>query len=142
MALVKDKPADLKPENDLDAIPADLLGPIPAEIRLGANVLMMMDKPPECGDTITVVMRLKIKREGKELAGDEGQELTHFRLAKIVTAWLKGDPEPPDPNADQPALFDDDGEPTDEPQKLGDITVSVVPDISKPSFSNLTGGSE
>ncbi len=114
MALNTKQPADLPSTDSLRDIPADLLGPVPAEIRLGANVLMVMEKPPEVGDVITVSMRLKVKREAKDLGGEEGGELVHFRGCKIVAAWLKGEPEPPNADEDQGALIDEDGEINDE----------------------------
>lgn len=93
--------------NDLNKIPDDLLGPIPAEIRLGSNTLMVMDKPPEVRDVVTVMARLRIKDAGVEEAGDGGEDLTHYRKARLVTAWLAGQPKPPNPDdPDQGALFD------------------------------------
>lgn len=115
----------------LASIPADLLGPIPAEIRLGANVLMMMETPPANGDTVTVVARLRIWRTGTDQQGEDAEE-RHFRQGKIVAAWVQGQPEPPDPDEPQPGLFDDDGEPTDEPEKLGD----VMDNVARPDFSS------
>jgi hypothetical protein len=136
MALNTTMPQDIPKSSDtLADIPRDLLGPIPAEIRLGANVLMMMETPPDVGDVITVTMRLKIKRKAEDEGGEGGDERVHFRGAKIVAAWLKGDPEPPNADDDQPALFGDDGEATDDPEALGD----VLDNVSRPSFSNGAG---
>lgn len=136
MSLIDTKPKDLPSTNALDAIPADLLGPIPAEIRLGANVLMMMEEPPANGDTVTVVARLRIWRTGTDQQGEEAEE-RHFRQGKIVAAWVQGQPEPPDPEAEQPGLFDegdDEGE-GGEPERLGDI----VDNVARPDFSHVDG---
>lgn len=135
MALNTTMPQGIPTTDALASIPADLLGPIPAEIRLGANVLMMMDKPPEVKDVITVVMRLRVKDKGEGEAGDANEELVHYRRCKIVAAWLQGQPEPPNPEDEQPALFDDDGEPTDEPEALGD----VMDNVARPDFSHQDG---
>jgi hypothetical protein len=103
MALNTTMPQDIPKSSDtLAGIPRDLLGPIPAEIRLGANVLMMMETPPDVGDVITVTMRLKIKRKAEDEGGEGGDERVHFRGAKIVAAWLKGDPEPPNATMTSP----------------------------------------
>ena len=136
MAEVTDRtaPAWVPTTDELAKIPEDLLGPIPAEIRLGQNVLTMMEKPPELGDTVTVVCRLRITREGKEKAsGDADGEIRHFRAGKVVASWLKGDPEPPNPEDGQPGLFDEgEDEPIDEPERLGDIVAGV----DRPGFSS------
>ena len=131
--LVTKMPADTPTTDALASIPADLLGPIPAEIRLGANVLMMMEDPPANGDTVTVVARLRIWRTGTDQQGEEAEE-RHFRQGKIIAAWVQGQPEPPDPDEPQPGLFDDDGEPTDEPERLGDIVAGV----DRPGFSDVS----
>lgn len=113
MTLIDEKPEGLASTNLLDQIPDDLLGPIPAELRLGSNTLLILIDPRQVGDTVTISARLRIVREGKEQLNVDG-DVTHFRSAKLVAAWLKGDPEPPDAEADQPALFDSEGEPVDE----------------------------
>lgn len=132
MALSTTPPPDLKSTNTLDQIPADLLGPIPAELRIGQNVLMVQPKPPELGDTVTIVARIRITREGKEKAsGDSEGEIRHFRAGKIIAAWLKGDPEPPNPDDDdQPALISTDGEIED------DAIEPEVDNVARPDFSD------
>jgi hypothetical protein len=50
-------------------------------------------------------------REGREQLNTDG-DVTHFRNAKVIAAWIKGEPEPPDPGADQPPLFDENGDAT------------------------------
>lgn len=135
MALVTDRtaPADVPTTDALASIPADLLGPIPAEIRLGANVLMVMETPPANGDTVTVIARLRIWRTGTDQQGEDAEE-RHFRQGKIVAAWVQGQPEPPDPTAEQPGLFDDDGNPVEdeEPEDQGDD----VDNVARPNFSS------
>lgn len=134
--LVTDKPEGIPTTNALDDIPADLLGPVPAEIRLGANVLMVMEKPPEVGDVITVSMRLKVKREAKDLGGEEGSELVHFRGCKIVAAWLKGDPEPPNADDDQGALIDEEGNAVDYGDDDEGDDTDIHDGVDRPGFSD------
>lgn len=117
--------------NALASIPDDLLGPIPAEIRLGANCLMVMERPPDVGDVITVSMRLKVKRKAEDEGGEGGEDRVHFRGCKIVAAWLKGEVEPPNAEDDQPALFGEDGEPEGEDAEVFDINTGV----DRPGFS-------
>lgn len=121
--------------NALDDIPADLLGPIPAELRLGSNTLLVQETPPHVGDTVTICARLRIVREGKEQLDTDG-DVTHFRNAKVVAAWIKGDPEPPNEDEDQPALYDDDGEPTDEATGASEAEVD---NVARPDFSDKGG---
>lgn len=140
-------PADVPTTDALASIPRDLLGPIPAEIRLGANTLMVMENAPDNGETVTIVARLRIWRTGTDQQGEDAEE-RHFRQGKIVAAWVQGQPEPPDPDAEQPSLFEDedddqrdghqlDGEyhdepATDEPEVIGDILAGV----DRPGFSD------
>lgn len=105
--------ADHASTNRLDDIPADLLGPIPAELRLGSNTLLVQETPPQCGDTVTICARLRVVREGREQLNTDG-DVTHFRNAKVIAAWIKGEPEPPNPEDEQPPLYGDDMEPSNE----------------------------
>lgn len=142
MSLVDQKPAGLPSSNELDKIPDDLLGPIPAEIKLGTNVLMVMEKPPEVRDVITVVMRLRVKDAGVGEAGENNEELTHYRKCKIVAAWIKGEPEPPNADEEQPALFGEHGEVGHEPSGMDEFApneatedVDINEGVDRPAFS-------
>lgn len=131
MALNTKKPAGLPTSNELDKIPDDLLGPVPREVRLGANVLMVLDDPPRLGETRDVVVRLRFTREGAEQKAVEG-ETTYFCGGKIVTAWLLGQTVPPAEDEDQPALMDENGEiPDDEDQEPG-----IERPVDRPGFSD------
>ncbi len=133
MAEITKMPTDVPSTDALKSIPDDLLGPIPAEIKLGQAVLMVMEKPPEVRDVITVVMRLKVKDAGVAEAGEGGEELTHYRKVKVVTAWIQGDPEPPNPEDEQPAMFGEDGEiPEDEDAEPG-----IERPVDRPGFSDV-----
>ncbi|XTP37126.1 hypothetical protein ACORG1_13290 [Mycobacterium sp. TJFP1] len=137
--LVTDKPENLPTTNALDGIPADLLGPVPRELRLGANVLMVLEDPPKLGETRDVVVRLRVTREGAEQKAVEG-ETTHFCGGKIVTAWLLGQPVPPKADEDQGALIDEDGEISDEAagtEPDADGGWDDEPDnVARPNFSD------
>ena len=134
MAEITKMPPNLPSTDALRSIPDDLLGPIPAEIRLGANVLMIMEKPPEVKDVITVVMRLRVKDEGKSEGGEDNEELVHWRRVKIVTAWIQGQPEPPNPDEDQPGLFDADETGDDEGDAPDEIDINDG--VDRPGFSD------
>lgn len=129
MALNTTTPADLTTTNSLASIAADLLGPIPAEIRLGSTVLMMLDSPPEVGDVLTVTMRLKVKRKAEDEAGECGDERVHFRACKVVAAWLKGEPEPQDDADDDVPMINTDGSIAD---------TDEVDNVVRPPFSDTS----
>ena len=122
------------------ATPADLLGPVPRELRLGANVLMVLENPPKLGETRDVVVRLRVTREGAEQKAVEG-ETPHFCGGKIVTAWLLGQPIPPNADEDQGALIDEDGEISDEaagvePDEAEDDGSWDDDNVARPNFSD------
>lgn len=115
--------------NALDALPDDLLDTPPAYFALGTTP-SPMENPPEIGDVRTFTVRAVCSGIGESVRTDG--ERRHVRKFVIQAAWMKGDPEPPNADADQPALFGDDGEATDDPEALGD----VLDNVSRPSFSN------
>lgn len=135
--LVTDKPENMSSTDALADIPDDLLGPVPRELRLGPNVLMVLDPPPKLGETRDVVVRLRVTREGAEQKAVDG-DTTHFCGAKIVTAWPLGGPVPPNPDDDQGALIDEDGEINDEAADEGDVDEDDedVDNVARPDFSD------
>ncbi len=121
MSLVTQKPAELRPENDLDSIPDDLLGPVPHMIRLSGRDLFIMDKPPETGEFIKAEL---ILRAGDLLikAADGDGVTRYVRIMQFVGAKLTVEPYTPAPDAaadappEDPAMFDRNGQiPDDEP---------------------------
>ncbi|MBU8833632.1 hypothetical protein [Mycolicibacterium goodii] len=124
MALITAEPKDLPTTNALDAIPDDLLGgpPPPAEIRMSGKILLTLENPPEPGDEIVLLIRLKVNGTGVDL--HENDEEVPYRKAKLVTCWKPGtkEPQPKKTQAeldaeaeaeaakDQPPLFGDDSE--------------------------------
>ncbi|WP_283612373.1 hypothetical protein [Mycolicibacterium poriferae] len=133
MALNTTPPPDLKSTDSLKDIPRDLLGPVPRELRLGSNTLLVLENPPELGETVDVVLRIRNVREGKEKANsDIDGEVTFFCAGKTVTAWLLGQPTPPKEDDDQGALIDEDGNiPEDDEGEPGESD-----GVDRPGFSD------
>lgn len=109
-------PPDVPTTNALDKIK---LSTGRGELRLGQNVLMALDTPPILSETIDVVLRLRCVRSGEEqLAPDS--DVTHYCAMKIVTAWLRSEPEP----VEQPAMVDGDGKVIADPDANSDPDAS------------------
>lgn len=121
MPVISNKPADLTPKNDLDNIPDDLLGPVPARIEMSGKTLLVMEEPPQPGEFFKLEVTLRCKDEGRELLADGDYE--HYRKTAFISAELtvppfKPEPEPaPEP---EPGLFDESGDiPADEGDEDG-----------------------
>lgn len=120
MSLITQKPAELRPENDLDKIADDLLGPAPATIRMSGKDMLVMDKPPEMGEFVKMEVTMRCKNDGRTLLADGGIE--HYRVmsfvaAKVTTEPYKPEPEDAPPPNDDPAMIDEHGNiPDDEPE--------------------------
>lgn len=110
MGIITDRtaPPDVPTTNALASI-EDPDAVVPHEMRLGQNVLLMLDEPPRLGETRNIVVRLRCNRIGEEQPAVDG-EIRYFCGNTIVTAWELGKPKPPDPDQEQPALFGEDGE--------------------------------
>ncbi len=127
MALITENPGGLPPEeNTLRDIPDDLLGPAPATIRMSGKDMLVMTKPPEMGEFVKLEVTMRCKNDGRTLLADGGIE--HYRVmtfvaAKVTTEPYKPEPEDVPPPDDDPAMFDRDGnisdEPEDEPEPSG-----------------------
>lgn len=109
MAIVKEMPADIPTTNALANIPDDPNN-VAREIRLGANVLLVLDDAPGMQETRDIVLRLRTWRRGEDQPTPDG-ETTYFCQTKIVTAWELGKPKPPNADENQPGLYDEAGEP-------------------------------
>lgn len=123
MALITDKPADLKPQNDLDKISQEELGPLPQMIRLSGRDLFEMDSPPATGQYIKAEV---IMRAGDLLlkAPDADGVSRHVRIMQYVGAKLTVEPYTPEPEPEpepDPAMIDEDGSiPADDEGDLDD----------------------
>jgi hypothetical protein len=114
--LVKDKPENIPSTNELDKHHVDSGE---REIRLGQNVLLVLDDPPKLGETRDIVLRMRCVRRAADQLNTDG-DITHFCGMKIVTAWELGAPKPPDPNENQGSLLDVDGNVEDDPDSDND----------------------
>lgn len=110
MALIKDKPENTP---TTDALAGLQVEPAEREIRLGQNVLLVLDDPPKLGDTRDIVLRLRCKTRAEEQNNAEG-DITHYCGMKIVTAWELGQPKPPLPEENQLSLITADGDEADD----------------------------
>lgn len=96
MSLITKKPSELKPVNDLDSIPDDLLGgpPSPADIVLAGKTLTTLASPPGPGETVILMIRLRVYDEGTAY-GDNGLgEPAPYKKTKLVSCWIPGQKEP------------------------------------------------
>lgn len=108
MALVTDKPKDIPSSNDLDnVVDPDANDAEPAYLSFGSTPAALSD-PPEVGQVRTYIVRVECTGQSESVRTDG--EHRYGRKLSILWAVLKGKAEPPDPDADQPALFDEDGE--------------------------------
>ena len=139
--LVTDKPENLPTTNTLDKIPADLLGPVPAEIQLAGKTLKILEKPPQAGETIDLMIRLRVYDVGVAYGDNGTGEPSHYRKTKLIDCWLPSEPAPPNADEDQGALIDEDGE-------ISEEAAGVEPDadeddgswdddnVARPNFSD------
>lgn len=105
MALVTDKPDDIPTSNDLDHID---LGDIPPAYLSFGSTPNAMSEPPEVGEIRTYVVRVECTGQSESVRTDG--EHRFGRKLSVLWAVQKGKTEPPDPDAEQPALFGEDGE--------------------------------
>ena len=108
MAIVTDKPEGLHSGNDLDyVIDPDANDAEPAYLSFGSTPAAMSN-PPEVGQKRTYIVRVECTGQSESVRTDG--EHRYGRKLSILWAVQKGKAEPPDPDGDQPALFDEDGE--------------------------------
>ena len=126
MALITEQPKDLPTAlNDLDSIPDDLLSIPPAYLSFGTTPCGL-ESPPNMDDAETYVIRARCVGESRSERSDG--EVRHVRKLQIQWCIKQGQPEPPDDESDQGALFDEDGEVSDE--------ASGLDDVERPDFSD------
>lgn len=105
MALVTDKPKDIPSSNDLDnVVDPDANDAEPAYLSFGSTPAALSD-PPEVGQVRTYIVRVECTGQSESVRTDG--EHRYGRKLSILWAVPKGKAEPPDPDADQPSLFDD-----------------------------------
>lgn len=157
MALIKDRkaPKDVPVTSDTLANIVDPDAVPPAEIRAFGKTLLTVAQPPEPGETIVVLMRLRVYDVGTEFNENGEGEGTPYRKMKLVSCWTPGstEPQPKKTKADedaeaekaaaenQPPLFEEDEPGTDaedadeyhdDPEALGELLGGV----DRPGFSD------
>lgn len=157
MSLITDRtaPPDVPTTNALDDI-VDPDAVDPAEIRAFGKTLLTVADPPAPGDTIVLLVRLRVYDVGTEFNENGEGEGTPYRKTKLVSCWKPGstEPQPKKSKADldaeaeaaaaenQPALYEDEPIPgidSSEPEALGDILNDTDPednDVDRPPFSD------
>lgn len=106
MTLVTDKPDGLHSGNDLDyVIDPDADDTPPAYLSFGSTPAAYAN-PPTVGETRTYIVRVTCTGTSESVRTDG--EHRYGRKLSILWAVEKGKAEPPDPDGDQPSLFDDD----------------------------------
>lgn len=133
MGQVKDKPAGLKSTNELDKHPDEDGG---AELRLGSNVLIVMDEPPALCDNIDIVVRLRVVDKGVSKETADSDE-TAYRRCRLVTAWPLGKKPPASADENQGSMLDVvDGNPVPSAEATGEDEVVDAEVIDSPDFSD------
>lgn len=131
MGIDTTKAHDHPTTNALASIPDDLLSNPPAYYKLGITPAPVED-PLAAEDSGIYCVRIVCTGEHGPLMRGDG-ERRFERSMKIQAIWKLGDPTPPDPDEEQPGLFDDGDQPTDgEPESLGDI----MDNVARPDFSS------
>jgi hypothetical protein len=127
MTLITDRtaPADVPSTNALDAIDVADHGTPPAYLNFGQSPCAI-ENPPAVGEVRTYIVRARCTAEHGPIERKDG-EMRYTRTMAAQLVWEQGTPQPPDPDEEQPALFDEGGE----PEAVGDILDGVeIPDNS------------
>ncbi|PQM51803.1 hypothetical protein C5U48_12815 [Mycolicibacter virginiensis] len=104
----REAPADVPTTNNLvNIVDPDANDVPPAYLGFGGTP-NAMDNPPEVGEKRTYIVRVECTGQSETVRTDG--ERRFGRKFHILWAVEKGAAEPPDPDGDQPALFDEDGE--------------------------------
>lgn len=110
MAHITDRtaPADIPTTNALvNLVDPDADDTPPAYLSFGSTPAAY-GSPPEVGEKRTFIVRVECTGQSESVRTDG--EHRYGRKLNILWAVEKGKAEPPDPDGDQPALFDEDGE--------------------------------
>lgn len=114
MGIVTDRqaPADVPSTDTLRDLPDDdLLQIPPAYYKFGVTPAPIED-PLSADETGVYCVRVVCSGEHGPLIRGDG-ERRYERSMKIQAIWKLGEPEPPNPDDEQPGLFDENGEPTE-----------------------------
>lgn len=130
MAEIKEKPTGLASTNALDNLPDDLLDTPPAYYSFGQTPAPMED-PAGIDDWDIFVIRARCV--GMSQSERSGGEMRHGRKMQIQWCIKKGQPEPPDPEEEQPGLFDESGMDEFAPNEA---TPDETDNVARPDFSD------
>lgn len=153
MTIITEKPEGLKSSNDLDYIvDPDEQTPertLRAEIQMSGKTMTVVENPPDCGDTITLMVELKVTAEGREKR-KSSDEYAYYRKTRLVACWLPGGAKPErkktqaelDAEAaaaaaeNQPPLYpvDDNGQPVEDTDEV--VDEDQDDDFGRPPFSD------
>lgn len=111
MGIDTTKAHDHPSTNALDHLPDDLLDSPPAYYSFGQTPAPMED-PLNIDDWDIFMIRARCVGSSQSERSDG--EMRHGRKMQIQWCVKKGQPEPPDPEEEQPGLFDEGGEPTED----------------------------
>lgn len=123
--------ADHPSTNALNDIPDDLLSTPPAYYSLGQTPAPMED-PLGIDDWGVFVIRARCV--GMSQSERTDGEMRHGRKLQIQWCIKQGQPEPPDPEEEQPGLFDGGEGESDEDQEPG-----IERPVDRPGFSDSEG---
>ena len=77
-------------------------GKAPAEVRMAGKILCILEDPPNLGDEVTLLVKLRVIDVG--VVEHEGGEHVFYRKTKLLGAWKPGTTPPIDTN--QASLWD------------------------------------
>ena len=116
--------------NALDSLPDDLLDKAPAYYSFGQTPAPMTD-PLEIDEVGVFLVRVRCV--GTSASERSDGEMRHGRKLQIQWCVKEGQPKPPDPDEEQPGLFDETGDEGDaDPNPAGEWDDS---DVDRPEFS-------
>lgn len=128
----REAPPDVPTTNNLvNIVDPDDNAAEPAYLSFGSTPVAM-DNPPEVGEKRTYIVRVKCTGQSESVRTDG--EHRYGRKLSILWAVEKGKAEPPDPDADQPSLFEDADEPDAEDDQDDDELTDE--ECGRPSFSD------
>ena len=138
MGIITDRtaPADVPSTNVLvNLVDPDDNDVPPAYLSFGSTPTAYQS-PPQVGEKRTYVVRVECTGQSESVRTDG--EHRYGRKLTVLWAVEKGKAEPPDPDAEQPSLFDETDDP-DPDADVGEDDAGEDGDYGRPAFS---GGTE
>ncbi len=132
MGIDTTKAHDHPSTNALDHLPDDILDAPPAYYSFGQTPAPMED-PLNIDDWDIFLVRARCVGTSQSERTDG--EMRHGRKLQIQWCVKKGQPEPPDPDQEQPGLFDENGEASEDEQESDNVT-DIHTGVDRPGFSD------